>query len=72
MLTQTKGKLVLIPNKSFYFVFNLVLKISTKKCTIFLFSYYMSYILSVSQSDFMGIVSPNLIVLRSFNYQNLI
>ena len=28
--------------------------------------------LSISQSDFMGIVSLNLIVLRSFNYQNLI
>ena len=39
---------------------------------IFVFSHYMSYIISISLRDFVGIVSPNLNFLRSFNYQKLI
>ena len=39
---------------------------------IFPLTHCMSYILSISLGDFVGIISPNLNVRRSFNYQKLI
>ena len=38
---------------------------------IFRFLHCMSYILSISLSEFVQTVSPNLNVLKSFNYQKL-
>ena len=62
--------------------FNPVLKRLTEKCTImitkmnkkgfhFLVFHCMSFILSISPSEFLQTVSPNLNVLKSFNYQKL-